>query len=108
MSCSDLARQIVADSGYQGEEISFLANGTRWTKFDELSEAVAADMEAAGLNIDFQLLAWEVWLYDEFLLPIGEVGGDIFCRSSPISASTAALRISAGPRATTTRPARRT
>ena len=78
----DLAKQIVADSGYQGEEISFLANGTRWTKFDELSEAIAADMEAAGLNIDFQLLAWEVWLFDEFLLPIGEVGGDIFMSSS--------------------------
>ena len=78
----DLAKQIVADSGYQGEEISFLANGTRWTKFDELSEAIAADMEAAGLNIDFQLLAWEVWLYDEFLLPVGEVGGDIFMSSS--------------------------
>ena len=78
----DLARQIVADSGYAGEEISFLANGTRWTKFDELSEAIAADMEAIGLNIDFQLLAWEVWLFDEFLLPIGEVGGDIFLSSS--------------------------
>jgi peptide/nickel transport system substrate-binding protein len=78
----DLAKQIVADSGYQGEEITFLANGTRWTKFDELSEAIAADMEAAGLNIDFQLLAWEVWLFDEFLKPIGEVGGDIFMSSS--------------------------
>ncbi|MCY3651295.1 MAG: ABC transporter substrate-binding protein [Acidimicrobiaceae bacterium] len=78
----DLARQIIADSGYQGEEISFLANGTRWTKFDELSEAIAADMAAVGLNIDFQLLAWEVWLFDEFLKPIGEVGGDIFLSSS--------------------------
>ena len=78
----DLARQIIADSGYAGEEISFLANGTRWTKFDELSEAIAADMEAVGLNVDFQLLAWEVWLFDEFLLPIGEVGGDIFLSSS--------------------------
>ena len=78
----DLAKQIVADSGYQGEEITFLANGTRWTKFDELSEAIAADMAAAGLNIDFQLLAWEVWLFDEFLKPIGEVGGDIFMSSS--------------------------
>ncbi len=78
----ELAAQIVADSGYQGEEISFLANGTRWTKFDELSEAIAADMTSIGLNIDFQLLAWEVWLFDEFLKPIGEVGGDIFLSSS--------------------------
>ena len=78
----DMARQIIADSGYQGEEISFVANGTRWTKFDELSQAIASDMEAVGLNVDFQLLAWEVWLFDEFLKPIGEVGGDIFLSSS--------------------------
>ncbi len=78
----DMARQIIADSGYAGEPISFLANGTRWTKFDELSEAITADMQAVGLTVDFQLLAWEVWLFDEFLLPIGEVGGDIFLSSS--------------------------
>ena len=78
----DMARQIIADSGYAGEEISFVANGTRWTKFDELSEAIAADMQAVGLTVDFQLLAWEVWLFDEFLKPIGEVGGDIFLSSS--------------------------
>ena len=34
----------------RGEQISFLANGTRWTKFDELSEAIAADMAAIGLK----------------------------------------------------------
>ncbi len=78
----DMARQIIADSGYADEPISFLANGTRWTKFDELSEAITADMQAVGLTVDFQLLAWEVWLFDEFLLPIGEVGGDIFLSSS--------------------------
>ena len=78
----ELAAQIVADSGYQGEEITFLANGTRWTKFDELSEAIAADMTSIGLNIDFQLLPWTVWLDDEFLHPIGVVRGDIFLSSS--------------------------
>ena len=78
----ELAKQMVEDSGYQGEEITFLANGTRWTKFDELSEAINADLTAAGLNIDFQLLAWEVWLFDEFLKPVGEVGGDIFLSSA--------------------------
>ena len=78
----DLAREIIADSGYAGEEISFLAGGPRWVKFDELSEAIASDMAAVGLNIDYQWLAWEVWLFDEFLKPIGEVGGDIFLSSS--------------------------
>ena len=89
----DMARQIIADSGYAGEEISFVANGTRWTKFDELSQAIASDMEAVGLNVDFQLLAWEVWLFDEFLrYPVEDprpeddrkplVAGDIFLSSS--------------------------
>ena len=78
----DLARQIIADSGYAGEEISFLAGGPRWVKFDELSEAVAADLRAVGLNIDYQWLAWEVWLFDEFLKPVGEVGADMFLSSA--------------------------
>ncbi|MCY4068860.1 MAG: ABC transporter substrate-binding protein [Acidimicrobiaceae bacterium] len=85
----ELAQQIVADSGYQGEAITFWANGTRWTKFDELSEAIAADMMNAGLNIDFELMPWEVWLNQEFLTypaPVGDQSGptrgDIFLSSS--------------------------
>ncbi len=78
----DLAREIIEESGYQGEPITFLANGTRWTKFDELSEAINADLTAVGLNIDFQLLPWEVWLFDEFLKPVGEVGADMFLSSA--------------------------
>ena len=85
----DLAQQIIADSGYQDEPITFWANGTRWTKFDELSEAIAADMQAAGLNIDFQLMSWEVWLDQEFLTypdpgpdQPGPTRGDIFMSSS--------------------------
>ena len=85
----DLAKQIIADSGYQNEPITFWANGTRWTKFDELSEAIAADMTAAGLNIDFQLMSWEVWLDQEFLTypapgdgQPGPTRGDIFLSSS--------------------------
>ena len=85
----DLAAQIVADSGYQGEPITFWANGTRWTKFDELSEAIFADMTAAGLNIDYELQSWEVWLDQEFLTypnpdegQPGPTRGDIFLSSS--------------------------
>ena len=79
------AKQIVADSGYQGEPISFLVGVPRWTKFEELGEAVASDMQEVGLNIDFKLLNFGVWLTDEFLRrPTGEnkVGGDIFLSSS--------------------------
>ena len=77
-----LAQQIVADSGYQDEPITFLVGVPRWTKFEELGEAIAADMGAAGLNIDLQVLSFGVWLGDEFLLRPGEVGGDIFLSSS--------------------------
>ena len=77
-----LAQQIIADSGYQGEEISFLVGIPRWTKFDELSEAIVADMEAVGLNVDYQRLDFGVWLFEHFLFPIGEVGGDIHLSSS--------------------------
>ena len=85
----ELARQIVADSGYQGEPITFWANGTRWTKFDELSEAIASDLTSVGLNIDYQLMSWEVWLDQEFLTypapeedQPGPTRGDIFLSSS--------------------------
>ena len=85
----DLARQIVADSGYRDEPITFWANGTRWTKFDELSEAIASDLTGVGLNIDFQLMSWEVWLDQEFLTypnpgenQPGPTRGDIFLSSS--------------------------
>ncbi|MCY4665799.1 MAG: hypothetical protein OXC00_14155, partial [Acidimicrobiaceae bacterium] len=77
-----LAQQIVADSGYQDEPITFLVGVPRWTKFEELGEAIAADMTAVGLNIDLQILSFGVWLGDEFLLRPGEVGGDIFLSSS--------------------------
>ena len=77
-----LAQQIVTDSGYQDEPITFLVGVPRWTKFEELGEALAADMGAAGLNIDLQVLPFGVWLGDEFLLSPGEVGGDIFLSSS--------------------------
>jgi peptide/nickel transport system substrate-binding protein len=77
-----LAQQIVTDSGYQDEPITFLVGVPRWTKFEELGEALAADMGAAGLNIDLQVLSFGVWLGDEFLLRPGEVGGDIFLSSS--------------------------
>ena len=78
----DQAQQIITDSGYQDEEITFLVGVPRWTKFEELGEAITADMEAAGLNIDLQMLSFGVWLNDEFLLRPGEVGGDIFLSSS--------------------------
>ena len=85
----DLARQIIADSGYQGEPITFWANGTRWTKFDELSEAINADLTEVGLNIDYELQSWEVWLDQEFLTypnpaegQPGPTRGDIFLSSS--------------------------
>lgn len=75
------ARALVAQSGYAGEEISLLAPTGRWLKFEELSEAVVSDMEAVGINVDFQLIAFDPWL-QAFLVPFGEGQEEILMSST--------------------------
>ena len=77
----DRARALVAQSGYAGEEISLVAPTGRWLKFEELSEAVVADMEAVGINVDFQLIAFDPWL-QAFLVPFGEGQEEILMSST--------------------------
>lgn len=75
------AEALVAQSGYAGEEISLLAPTGRWLKFEELSEAVMSDMEAIGINVDFQLIAFDPWL-EAFLVPFGEGQEEILMSST--------------------------
>ncbi len=75
------ARELVAQSGYDGSEISLVAPTGRWLKFEELSEAVRSDMEAIGLEIDFQLVAFDPWL-QAFLVPFGEGQEEILMSST--------------------------
>lgn len=77
----DRARELVAQSGYDGAEISLVAPTGRWLKFEELSEAVVADMEAIGINVDFQLIAFDPWL-QAFLLPFGDGQEEILMSST--------------------------
>lgn len=77
----DRAEELVAQSGYAGEEISLLAPTGRWLKFEELSEAVMSDMEAIGINVDFQLIAFDPWL-QAFLVPFGEGQEEILMSST--------------------------
>lgn len=75
------AMELVASSGYDGTAISLIAPTGRWLKFEELSEAINADLSAVGINIDFQLIAFDPWL-DAFLVPFGEGQGDILMSST--------------------------
>lgn len=77
----DRARELVAQSGYDGAEISLVAPTGRWLKFEELSEAVASDMEAIGINVDFQLIAFDPWL-QAFLIPFGDGQEEVLMSST--------------------------
>ncbi len=77
----DRARELVAQSGYDGTEIALVAPTGRWLKFEELSEAVVNDIEAVGINVDFQLVAFDPWL-QAFLVPFGEGQQDILMSST--------------------------
>ena len=72
----DLATELVANSTYDGTPIRVVAPTGRWLKFEELSQAVASDMEKVGINVDFQLVPFDPWL-QEFLVPFGEGQPDI-------------------------------
>lgn len=75
------AEALVAQSGYGGEEISLVAPTGRWLKFEELSQAVVSDMQEVGINVDFQLIAFDPWL-QAFLLPFGEGQEEILMSST--------------------------
>ena len=77
----DRARELVAQSGYDGAEISLVAPTGRWLKFEELSQAVVSDMEAVGINVDFQLIAFDPWL-QAFLVPFGDGQEEILMSST--------------------------
>ena len=77
----DRARELVAESGYAGEEVSLVAPTGRWLKFEEMAQAVVSDMEAVGINVDFQLVAFDPWL-QAFLVPFGEGQEEILMSST--------------------------
>jgi len=67
----DEARNLLAEAGYDGEEVRIIAPSGRWLKFEELSEAVAADLQDVGFNVNMELVPLDPWL-TEFVQQIGE------------------------------------
>lgn len=56
------AKELIAQSGYQGEPIELISERTRWTKDGEVTEAVASMLQAAGLNVEVRFVSWNEWL----------------------------------------------
>lgn len=56
------AKELIANSGYNGEAIQLISEKTRWTKDGEVTEAVAAMLQEAGLNVEVKFVSWSEWL----------------------------------------------
>jgi peptide/nickel transport system substrate-binding protein len=58
----DKARELIAASGYNGEELEFIGESGRWLKDKELIEAVAGQLREVGLNVKVNIVEWSAWL----------------------------------------------
>lgn len=56
------AAEYLKASGYNGQELQFQSERGRWLKDGEVTEAIAADLQALGFNITTQFLSWNEWL----------------------------------------------
>ena len=66
----ELAMQLLEEAGYNGEPARIIAPTGRWLKFEELAEAIQADMDAVGLNATIEMIQFDPWL-TEFIQHIG-------------------------------------
>jgi peptide/nickel transport system substrate-binding protein len=67
----ELSKQLLEEAGYNGEPARIIAPTGRWLKFEELAEAIQADMDAVGLNATIEMIQFDPWL-TEFIQHIGE------------------------------------
>ena len=65
------AARLLEESSYDGSSIRVVAPSGRWLKFEELAEAISADLNAIGLNVDMQVVPFDLWL-EELLVPFGQ------------------------------------
>lgn len=54
----DLARRLLAESGYQGEEIQFDTPSGRYAMDKEMAEAIAGQLQKIGVNVKLQVNEW--------------------------------------------------
>ncbi len=56
------AKELIKESGYNGEVIELVSERGRWLKDGEVTEAVASMLTEAGLNVKIKFLSWQEWL----------------------------------------------
>ncbi|MDR3541560.1 MAG: ABC transporter substrate-binding protein [Desulfosporosinus sp.] len=56
------AKQLLAESGYNGQTIEFVGEQGRWLKDGEQEQAIAQMLRDAGFKVDVKLLAFSQWL----------------------------------------------
>lgn len=56
------AKALMAEAGYNGEEIEIVAERGRWLKDGEVVEAVAAQLTEVGFNVKTTFMSWNEWL----------------------------------------------
>lgn len=56
------ATELLKEAGAYGKTIDLYAPSGRWLKDKELAETIAAYWEAAGLKVNFRVLAWSEYL----------------------------------------------
>lgn len=54
----ELAKQLIAESGYKGEEIQFDSPNGRYAMDKEMAEAIAGQLEKVGVKIKFVVNEW--------------------------------------------------
>ena len=57
-----MAMDLLEEAGAAGATLELVGESGRWLKDKELVEAVAAQLEAVGLNIDVNIAEWSDWL----------------------------------------------
>jgi len=58
----DMAMDLLEEAGATGATLELVGESGRWLKDKELVEAVAAQLEAVGLNIEVNIAEWSDWL----------------------------------------------
>lgn len=55
-------QEYLTAAGYNGQEVELVSERGRWLKDGEVTEAIAADLQAAGFNVTTQFKSWNEWL----------------------------------------------
>lgn len=57
----ELARKLLAESGYKGEKVLFQYPNNRWAFAEEVAQAVAGYLKTAGVNVELQSMEFSAF-----------------------------------------------